>query len=57
MNRSVSYPLSCHLSNQGMFAGVVRQYECLHAQRHKAARQAEQLFGALLDRAFRGEVP
>jgi type I restriction enzyme S subunit len=44
------------LSDQGMFAGVVRQYECLRAQQREAARQAEQLFDALLDRAFRGEL-
>ncbi len=44
------------LSDQETFTRVVRQYERLRAQQREAARQAEQLFGALLDRAFRGEL-
>jgi type I restriction enzyme S subunit len=44
------------LELQGRFAFVVHQYERLRAQQREAQRQAEQLFGALLDRAFRGEL-
>ena len=41
---------------QRRFAEISGQHERLRAQQHEAARQAEQLFGALLGRAFRGEL-
>lgn len=44
------------LSLQAEFGQVAQSYERLRAQQREAARQAEQLFGALLDRAFRGEL-
>jgi type I restriction enzyme S subunit len=44
------------LGLQEDFAGVVHQHRRLRAQQREALRQAEQLFGALLDRAFRGEL-
>ena len=44
------------LSLQRKFGQVARNHERLRAQQREALRQAEQLFGALLGRAFRGEV-
>ena len=44
------------LALQNEFASVVHRYERLRAQQREALRQAEQLFGALLGRAFRGEL-
>ena len=44
------------ISHQSKFALVVLKQERLRAQQREAARQAEQLFGALLGRAFRGEL-
>jgi type I restriction enzyme, S subunit len=43
-------------SQQKRFACVVQEHERLRAQQREALRQAEQLFGALLGRAFRGEL-
>ena len=40
---------------QEKFAGVVRQYDRLRAQQRESLRQAEMLFGALLEGAFAGE--
>ena len=44
------------LSLQEKFGRVAEKHERLRAQQREAARQAEQLFGALLGRAFRGEL-
>jgi type I restriction enzyme S subunit len=44
------------LSLQEKFGQVAQKHERLRAQQREAARQAEQLFGALLDRAFRDEL-
>ena len=44
------------VSMQEEFAHSVHNCERLRAQQREALRQAEQLFGALLDRAFRGEM-
>ena len=41
---------------QERFADVVSRHSRLQIQQREALRQAEQLFGALLDRAFRGEL-
>jgi type I restriction enzyme S subunit len=41
---------------QQEFAHIAQKYERLRAQQREALRQAEHLFGALLDRAFRGEL-
>jgi len=40
------------LALQEQFAGVVQQYDRLRAQQRESLRQAEMLFGALLERAF-----
>jgi type I restriction enzyme S subunit len=37
---------------QEKFAGVVRQYDRLRAQQRESLRQAEMLFGALLEGSF-----
>lgn len=42
--------------DQERFTLVVSKHERLRAQQREALRQAEQLFAALLDRAFRGEL-
>ena len=45
------------ISTQQEFTRIAHQQERLRAQQQREAlRQAEQLFGALLDRAFRGEL-
>ncbi len=44
------------ITDQHRFVEIIRKHERLRAQQREAARQAEQLFGALLDRAFRGEL-
>jgi restriction endonuclease S subunit len=44
------------LSQQRQFAQIVQRFDRVRAQQREAARQAEQLFGALLGRAFRGEL-
>ncbi len=44
------------LPQQRQFAQIVQRFDRVRAQQREAARQAEQLFGALLDRAFRGEL-
>jgi type I restriction enzyme S subunit len=44
------------INHQSKFALVVLKQERLRTQQREAARQAEQLFGALLGRAFRGEL-
>ena len=44
------------INHQSKFALVVLKQERLRTQQREAARQAEQLFGALLERAFRGEL-
>jgi len=44
------------LSLQEKFAVIAHKYECLRSQQQEALRQAEMLFGALLKRAFEGEV-
>jgi type I restriction enzyme, S subunit len=41
---------------QAEFSRIVQKHERLRAQQREALRQAEQLFGALLGRAFRGEL-
>ena len=41
---------------QREFAKSVQRFDRLRAQQREAARQAEQLFGALLGRAFRGKL-
>jgi type I restriction enzyme, S subunit len=41
---------------QQQFAFIADRHERLRAQQREALRQAEQLFGSLLDRAFRGEL-
>jgi type I restriction enzyme S subunit len=41
---------------QQQFAHIVRKFDRLRAQQREAERQAEHLFQALLQRAFRGEV-
>jgi len=41
---------------QQQFAHVVHRFERLRAQQREAERQAEHLFQALLEGAFRGEV-
>ena len=41
---------------QQEFAHIAWKHDRLRAQQREAARQAEQLFGALLNRAFRGEL-
>jgi type I restriction enzyme S subunit len=41
---------------QEEFGQVAQKCERLRVQQREALRQAEQLFGALLDRAFRGEL-
>ena len=41
---------------QQEFAHIAWKHDRLRAQQREAARQAEQLFGALLGRAFRGEL-
>ena len=41
---------------QQRFAAIGDQHERLRTQQREALRQAEQLFGALLHRAFRGEL-
>jgi len=40
------------LALQEQFAGVVRKYDRLRVQQQESLRQAEMLFGALLERAF-----
>ncbi len=44
------------LALQERFAAIAQRHERLRGQQRKALRQAEQLFGALLGRAFRGEL-
>ncbi len=44
------------LSLQREFGQAARRYERLRAQQREALRQAEQLFAALLERAFRGAL-
>ena len=44
------------LVQQRQFAQIVQRFDRVRAQQREAARQAEQLFGALLGRAFRGEL-
>lgn len=41
---------------QQKFAHIVQQFERLRGQQREAERQAEHLFGTLLQRAFRGEL-
>lgn len=41
---------------QERFAAIARRHERLRGQQREALRQAEQLFAALLGRAFRGEL-
>jgi len=41
---------------QQQFAALARRHERLRGQQREALRQAEQLFGALLGQAFRGEL-
>jgi type I restriction enzyme, S subunit len=41
---------------QQQFASVAHRHDRLRAQQREALRQAEQLFGGLLGRAFRGEL-
>lgn len=50
--RSFEVPLP-PLALQEKFAGVVRQYDRLRAQQRESLRQAEMLFGALLEGSFR----
>ena len=44
------------LALQERFAAIARRHERLRGQQREALRQAEQLFGALLGQAFRGEL-
>ena len=44
------------LVRQRQFAQIIQRFDRVRAQQREAARQAEQLFGALLRRAFQGEV-
>jgi type I restriction enzyme S subunit len=44
------------LTLQERFAAIAQRHERLRAQQREALRQAEQLFAALLDKAFRGEL-
>ena len=44
------------MADQQRFVAIVRKHDRLRAQQREAARQAEQLFGALLGRAFQGEL-
>ncbi len=53
--KSLTIPLP-PLALQQQFARVVQQFERLRAQQREAERQAEQLFQALLQRAFGGEL-
>jgi type I restriction enzyme, S subunit len=41
---------------QERFADIVSKHSHLQIQQRETLRQAEQLFGALLERAFRGEL-
>ncbi len=51
--RDLDVPLP-PLASQQQFARIVQQFERLRAQQREAERQAEQLFQALLHRAFSG---
>jgi type I restriction enzyme S subunit len=53
--RSFKIPVPS-LGHQQQFAAIVHKFERLRAQQREAERQAEHLFQALLERAFRGEV-
>lgn len=53
--RALDIPLP-PLPLQQKFAQIVQKHERLRAQQREAARQAEGLFGALLNRVFRGEL-
>lgn len=55
-NRKRSRNLFAPLAEQERFARVASRYVHLRAQQQVALRQAEMLFGALLKKAFEGEV-
>ncbi len=46
-------PFSC---SRQFVQVIIQKHDRLRAQQREALRQAEQLFGALLGRAFRGEL-
>jgi len=52
MLRPLNIPMP-PLALQEKFAGIVRQYERLRAPQRESLRQAEMLFGAVLEGSFR----